>query len=323
MYSKPINPEISFSVIYIIHGDGNYIYHDTSGNPHSSDEEILEQALTVGEHIKNGEVFIFHQKKASKFLFFSQDDADFYYFRNGKRMKEDTYRRDKSDVDFNKELEIYMDSGDKELKNPVKMFLYYGHEIPFPGKEINIYNNTHPDIAFNDTLFTGIVKKFSSGNKFDLIVISTCNNGTPEMVYRLSPYTRFIIASPGDLHLSQINSAYLENLNNGDYTPFIFAKNFAEYSFNQLKKNTLTEITISLYDVEKTRDYVNDLINKENYKTNTELDNPGNCDCASISSFKTQNINAGVTVFYNPPAFGENKNIKTHSGWGCKNDIIF
>lgn len=318
-YPESAGPDVSVSIIYIIHGDGNYVYHDTSGNMHLSDEEILAQALYVGEHIKNGEVFIFHQKKASKFLFFPKDDADFYYFRNGERIREDTYRRDNSDFDFRKELKLYKVSGDRELKNPVKILLYYGHEIPFPGREVNTYNNTHPDITFNDTLFTTIVKNFAAGKKFDLVVVSTCNNGTPEMVFLLSPYSKFIIASPGDLHLSQINSSYLGNLNDADYTPYTFTKNFAGYAFNQLKKNTLTAITISLYDTEKTEAYVMDLMNNENYKTNVGLNTPGNCDCSSISTFNVKNIAEGVTVFYNPPAFGKNKNAAAHSGWGCKN----
>ena len=313
--------DTSFSVIYIIHGDGNYIYHDTSGNEHFSDEEILNQALSVGEHISNGEVFIFHEGKASKFLIFPKDDANFYYFRNGERIKEDTYRRDVRDSGFEKELKLYNDTRENK-KHRIKILLYYGHEIPFPGRAINAYNISHPDIAFDDTLFAGIVKKFASDRKFDLIVLSTCNNGTPKMVSLLSPYTKYIIASPEDLHLSQMNSTYLENLDPNNYEPFIFARNFADYAFNELKKNTLTAITISVYDTQKTSSYIKSIINTINYKKNLVSNYPGNCDCSSIKSFSTGNIENGVTIFYNPPAFGKNNKVLTHSGWGCKNDSL-
>lgn len=311
-----------FSIIYIIHGDGNYIYHDTSGNEHLSDEEILNQALSRGQNIKNGEVFIFHQGKASKFLVFPEDDARFYYFRDGKKIKEEKYRRDESDTGFIKELELYNAANDK-VKKRTRILLYYGHEIPFPGGGVNAYNSTHPQIIFNDTLFAGIVRKFASDGKFDLIVLSSCNNGTPEMISLLSPYTKYIIASPEDLHLSQMNSAYLEKLDPDNYQPYIFARNFADSAFNKLKKNTLTVITISLYDTQKTAAYVNSIIGSENYKKNILSNSPENCDCSSIKSFRSDNMEIGITVFYSPPFFGKDKKNSSHSGWGCKNEGIF
>ncbi len=310
-----------FSVIYIIHGDGNYIYHDTSGNQHLSDEEILNQALSAGKKIKNGEVFIFHQGKASKFLLFPEDDAGFYYFRDGKKIKEEEYKRDEADSGFMQELKLYNET-EENISQKRRILLYYGHEIPFPGGGINVYNSTHPQILFNDTLFAGVVKNFASDGKFDLIVLSTCNNGTPEMISLLSPYTKYIIASPEELHLSQMNSTYLENLDPNNYQPYVFAKNFAEYAFNELKKNTFTVITISLYDTQKIAGYINDIINSENYKKNILSNSPENCDCSSIKSFSEGNMGDGVTVFYNPPAFGKNNGINTYSGWGCKNENI-
>ncbi len=309
--------EISYSIIYIIHGDADYLYHDTSGTPHNADKEILSQAFDAAEGLDNAEVFIFHQGTASRFLFFPEDDSHCYYFKNGKRIKEDSYQRDETDSAFTSERNLYEKYRDKDKDSTIKMLLYYGHEIP-EENSINPYNITHPEIPFNDHLFEQAIKGFSAGDRFDLIVLSTCNNGTPGMVRLLSPYTRFIIASPENLHLSQMNSLFLKNLNIKNYEPSSFARAFAENAFNMLKKNTLTVITISVYDIDKTKPYVNNLIKIRHKQPAAAAIN--NCDCSTIGAYRKTGMESGVTVFYKPPAFGKNKTKSVHSGWGCKKE---
>ncbi len=316
-FGKSPDSGASFSIIYIIHGDADYLYHDTSGTSHYADEEILDQAFDAAKNLDNSEVFIFHQGTASRFLFFPEDDSHFYYFSNGKRIKEDSYKRDRSDSSFTSEINLYEKYRDKDRDNTIKMLMYYGHEIP-EGNSINPYNLTHPDIPFSDNLFAKAVKGFASGNKFDLIVLSTCNNGTPEMVSLLSPYTKYIVASPENLHLSQMNSSTLKNLNVKNYQPYQFARAFAENAFNKLKENTLTVITISVYDVDKTRDYVHSAGEDNSDKNNRTPAAINNCDCSTIESYRKPGMESGVTVFYKPPAFGKDKNKTVHSGWGCK-----
>ena len=315
--------ERTFSIIYIIHGDADYLYHDTSGTSHYADKEILDQAFDAAEGLDSAEVFIFHQGTASKFLFFPQDDSRFYYYKNGKEVQTDSYRRDDDDSTFTTEINLYKKYSETDNDSTIKILLYYGHEIP-EGSPINPYNITHPGIAFNETLFEKAVKGFSSGTGFDLIVLSTCNNGTPEMVRLLSPYTRFIIASPENLHLSQMNSGYLKKLNINNYDPFNFARDFAENAFNKLKENTLTVITVSLYNVDKTRTYVDSVTESNNNRL--KQSEPGainNCDCSTIAAYNKPGMESGVTVFYNPPAFGKKKNKTSHSGWGCKKSPDF
>ncbi len=308
-----------FVIIYIIHGDADYLFHDTSGTAHYADNEILSQALDAAESLENSEVFIFHQGPASKFLFFPQDDSHFYYFSNGKRIKEDSYTRDQSDSDLTKEISLYNQYRDKDKTGSRRFLLYYGHEIPVKGGDINPYNETHPEINFNRELFSKSVKLFAGENKFDLIVLSTCNNGTPEMVSLLSPYTKYLIASPENLHLSQMNSASLKLLNNNSYDPYSFAYSFAQNAFDQLKQNTLTVITISLYDIDKTGPYVRTILKINNGYSGSQPEQAiSNCDCNSIKSYLEPDMENGVTVFYNPPEFGKNKNKKSHSGWGCR-----
>ena len=53
---------IRYSIIFIIHGDNDYLYHDTSDNKFYADEETLAEAKRVAEENPQAEVFIFHKK---------------------------------------------------------------------------------------------------------------------------------------------------------------------------------------------------------------------------------------------------------------------
>lgn len=76
---------VSYSIVCVIHGDGDYLYHDTTGNEYRADEEALAGALRVAEENPNAEVFIFHQQPRRRFLFlFPLPDGEFHYYRNGR-----------------------------------------------------------------------------------------------------------------------------------------------------------------------------------------------------------------------------------------------
>jgi hypothetical protein len=54
-----------YSMVFIIHGDGEYLYFDTLGNEHIADDEILRKAKVVAESNPAAEVFIFSRKTSS------------------------------------------------------------------------------------------------------------------------------------------------------------------------------------------------------------------------------------------------------------------
>lgn len=79
-----INGATHYSIVCIIHGDGDYLYHDTNGNEFTADKEVLSDIKKVAVQNPDAEVFIFHQRPAQSFLFFFPlRDGDFYYYRNG------------------------------------------------------------------------------------------------------------------------------------------------------------------------------------------------------------------------------------------------
>ena len=53
---------LRYSMVFIIHGDGDYIYHDTQGNERRADEKALVEATLVAMLNPQAEVFIFHEK---------------------------------------------------------------------------------------------------------------------------------------------------------------------------------------------------------------------------------------------------------------------
>lgn len=289
-----ISAETEYRIIYIIHGDANYYYHDENGKEISADKRILNQAINAAENASRGEVFIFHQKKGGNFLLlFSENDGSFFYYKNGKKISEENYSKSKSFA-INSEAEIFRKyvNADQDIKS---IFLYYGHEIP--GTEKKGYNVTYPNKIYTIKDLSIGIKKFAEFQEkiFDLIVLSTCNNGTRYTIKKLSPFADKIIASPENLHLSYIDSGYLKLLEGSYYNFDRFVYDFAEAAFNKLKENVHTVITVSVYDTKKSD------INMPNFYSSANEDN------------------VEVKVYYSPPKFGRNKYQKIHTGWGKDN----
>ena len=97
-----------YSIICVIHGDGDYLYHDTSGTEYRADEEALAEARRIGQHNPRAEVFIFHQKPRRHMLFlFPLHDGDFSYYLHGRLVAEESYWRDQEDSPWAVERALY------------------------------------------------------------------------------------------------------------------------------------------------------------------------------------------------------------------------
>lgn len=248
--SIPVGYEY-YRIIYIIHGDNNYLYHDEKGNAVKADEKILGQAKYVAKNIKRGEVFIFYHKPRNKFLFFTKDDGEFYYFKNGSKISEKSYSRENS-MFYSIESAMINEHSEKINQAMKNILLYYGHEIP--DDERNGYHLSYPDKKFSINVFgkgvEELVNSFPSKDKsFDLIILSTCRNGTETTLDILTPFTDYLIASPGDIHLSYLNSESLLTLTYDSNTVYDIALEFTHAAYDKLKNSTLTEVNLILYDL--------------------------------------------------------------------------
>lgn len=311
-----------YSITYVIHGDAGYLYHDSTGTARQADEKVLREAMRVGEQAGHGEVLIFHQKPEKKVLWlFPKKDRRFLYYRNGELIRETNYSPGPGEGVFAAEsrlLRRHRSSPDTARS----IFLYFGHEIPYTDGAG--YFKSLPGLAFNTDTFTGGLRDMLPGSgSFGLTVLSTCNNGSPDMVHALQPYTNVLLASPQNLHLSHIDTEGLASL---ERNPSISSKELAEMlaqrTYNRLVRFLQTVISLSVYDMETIGPAAGriDAVYR-NYLHSHNAAEPGvdNIDCAGLPVFDgTTPFSEGVESWYRAPRFGRKAGEASHSGWGCK-----
>lgn len=324
--SRGISPqeEVEYSIIYLIHGDADYLYHDSLGRSRQADEEVLAEAKRLGQKASRGEVFIFHQRPEKKILWlFPQKDRRFYHYRNGILENSISYSPSSESGIFSTESRLLNEHKTGTEGNINNIFLYFGHEIPYSNGLG--YHRTIPGIDFNtDNFAKGLRKMLPEGEiPFELTVLSTCNNGSPDMVHAMKPYSQTLLASPQNLHLSHIDTGKLSVLDqHPDMEGEKLASVLANDTYARLSNFIQTVISLTVYDMQQVSKYISEtdslyrqyLNNSPAQETVTE-----NTDCTSLPVFgKDSDLTKGVTVWYRPPKFGHKTNKKTHSGWGCK-----
>lgn len=318
---------VDYSVIYYIHADADYLYHTPDGDPVRENSEVLATAIEVAEAAQSGEVFIYHQRPEKKlFGIFPRRNSRFYHFRNGQQINRVKYR-------YPDEKEAFL-ATEAQLMNKVRahnktdehqnFLLYFGHEIPSEnGKG---YHQSLPGIDVNEVSFAKGVQRFlvSDEDRFDLVVLSTCNNGTPAMANLLMPFTDAMLASPQNLHLSHFDSNSLDllEINPPPVSPLRIANSMAGQTYRRLDKEIETTITLSVYDFEIVQEYIDKLhgiVTRYNTSIHT---NPfsDNIDCKQLGLFDDE-FKKGIETWYKPARFGRKSQAKTHSGWGCKPHI--
>lgn len=318
-----------YSIIFVIHGDGDYLYHDTNGNEYEANEEALASAKRVAQQNPSAEVFIFHQRPRQHFLlFFPLRDGEFYYYRNGQLIANESYWRDQEQSHLNPEVELYSRFRSDNQRNMVSMFLYYGHEIPE-------FGGTGYDASYSDRTFTvhdlasGLKNFTRNSTRFDLMVLSTCFSGTPYTIGALGSFARYIIASPDNLHLSYFDIHLLERLDLSlrDEDIPAFAKRFAQEAFDRLTRDIQTAVSVAVYDIDLVQEYLHSVKSVYDQTVTTlqeELHDlmrkTEHCDCVDLPAFALPTINDGVDIFYRPARFGRLKHKLNHSGWECWRD---
>lgn len=325
-----LSEKSDYSLIFFVHGDGDYFYHDTNGNEYKADEVTLEKAKRIAEQNLDAEVFIFHLKPKRYFLlFFPLKDGEFYYYRNGRLIVNEKYWRDQEESNFNLEVDIYRSFHVDNQHEMLKMFLYFGHEIPelgglgydvsYPNREFTVHN-----------LANGLREFTGNSSKFDLVILATCFSGTPFTIGALSSYAKYIVASPENLHLSYYDLNLFERLDFhlSDLDLHAFVKKFAKKAFDRLSNEVQTEVSVAVYDVDRTRNFIDSINNiYENSlitlrgETRVYPATVEHCDCAELVEYKSPTIGDGVDLFYRPASFGRLKYKQNHSGWQCWRNI--
>ena len=318
--------ETRYSIVCIIHGDGDYVYHDTGGNEYNADEEAAASARRIGEQNPYAEVFIFHQKPRRHVLFvFPLRDGEFTYYRNGKLTAHESYWRDEGQSPFDPEVALYRRFRSVIQNGEKNVFLYCGHEIPESGGMG--YDASYPDRPFAVPALARALRGFTRDSvRSDLIVLSTCYGGTPYTIGTLGSSARYIIASPGNLHLSYFDLRPLERLDvsmrDGDVAAF--AGRFARQTFDRLAGDIQTAVSVAVYDVERVQGFLDAVqgayehaLTSMRGETQATLATMEHCDCAHLPTYALPAMGEGVAVFYRPARFGRLKDKLHHSGWEC------
>ena len=315
-----------FSIVCVIHGDGDYLYHDTTGNEYRADEEALAAAQRVAQQNPRAEVFIFHQKPRRHFLFmFPLDDGEFYYYRNGRLLANESYSRDQKQSHVDPEVRLYRRFRADSHREVVRLFLYCGQEIPeFGGAG---YDASYPDRPFTVRDLVGGLKGFTGDStRFDLLVLSTCFGGTPYTIGALGSFARYIVASPGNLHLSYFDLHSLERLDLGlrDGNMQACARRFARQAFDRLTGAVQTAVSVAVYDVDRVQGFLHRVhgvydhtLSTLNGETQASMATVEHCDCGDLPAYVLPTMNEGVDVFYRPARFGRSQHKQSHSGWEC------
>lgn len=246
-----------FQLIYVIHGDASYSYHDPQGRRHYADQEAIAQAIEVAHAGLNAEIFIFHQKPARTRFFFPVKNGILFHFRFGEKVREETYLRYANGTSLGSEVALYRTYS---ASAPVRILLYFGHEIP--ERDGRGYSASYPSRNFSLAEFTRGLQEFAltgndaSGSEkpFALLTLSSCKGGSPVTLGALGAFTDYILASPGDLHLSYMDTRAFMGIFPDPKLPFgkaetrSLASEMARNSFDKLKEATQTEITVGLWE---------------------------------------------------------------------------
>lgn len=142
------------------------------------------------------------------------------------------------------------------------------------------------------------------------------------MARELSGLSDYLVASPQNLHLSHLMDSPLLQLESNPEIPTAeIAHSIAEQSFERLSTFLQTMVTVAVYDLKEIRSEVGQLA--QTYRAYLEEIQQNslfvdNVDCRSIPGLHRKLPRDGVTLYFQPPAFGTESASANHSGWGCK-----
>jgi hypothetical protein len=311
------------TLVFVVHGDANYSYHDLHGSARRADEDVVAEARAIAVQTPHADVHIFHQIKRRHFLFvFPRRDGRSYHYRNGHLVGETSYWRDEGPTRLAPEIRILEQYAGEEPPGIATVLLYFGHELPeFHGAG---YDASHKDRhASIDDLAELAGAAADSWGKLDLLVLATCSGGTPHAIRALAPHARYVVASPEDLHLSYFDLQPLAQLEIGSDDDAVqrFAASLTHHAFERLTSEVQTPVSVVLYDTEAARPFLDSVAGTYSARlSDAEAMPEGSfvrCDCAAASEYVSPEMGDGLEVLYRAPRFGRMKHTRDHSGWAC------
>lgn len=313
--SEPSTAPLRQRLVVVVHGDAGYLYHTPDGTAHRADTETLREAFAAARSMPRAEVFVVHKRPHDPLLgLLPRDDGTLYHFRRGRLVRRTTYDQRRR-APLAAEAALLRDHRapvpDSTLFTAA---LYYGHAVPErtrPG-----YHRSRPGVPLGvKGLARGLGRLSPSDDRFDAVVLSTCDGGTPHTIAALAPQARSVLAAPGDLHLSFIDADLLSTV--ADVTsPEEWTHRFAERAFGRLTGRVATAVTLATYDADRTAPAARRLADRVRPDTSTAPTGARHIDCRRALGVPVDT--AGVRVWHRPARFGPRADRATHSGWACR-----
>ena len=299
-----------FSLVIVVHGDGSYLYHDRSGGARQADRDAWARTVALAKSNPEARVFLFHQRLTRGL----RANGRFAVYRSGRLDASGPYRRRTGDLAAEEEIYRRHFGGGAADR---RFFLFFGHQLPErsePG-----YHASLPEAQWGlDALGRSLAGFLPEGERFDLTVLSTCNNGTPTAITLLAPVTRVLVASPADLHLSHLGLAALHHLERGPAETHEIAVAMAAGSYRELSARVSTAVTIAVYDVDRLAPALGPAAAALRSRlAEPRVGPPVYADCGDDPDLGWVAGLDGVEVFFRPPRFGPGKAATGHSGLQC------
>lgn len=311
---NPSGP-IQQRIVVIVHGDASYLYHDGDGTGHQADEETLRETFAAARAMPNAEIFVFHQRPKNALLgLFPRDDGTFYHLRGGRLLHQTTYDQDRT-APLSVEAELLRTRrsalGDSSAFTAA---LYYGHAVP--ERPRSGYHRSRPEVPFGISgLARGLGRMTGpDASAFDVVLLSTCDGGTPHTLAALAPYARYVLASPGDLHLSYVDADLLATVASTT-DPALWTQRLAEQAFDRLTARTTTAVTLAAYHLDLVAPTARRMAQRVRPDSSTAPTGARHVDCRQVLDLPIDTT--GVRTWHRPARFGPQADRDSHSGWGC------
>lgn len=231
-------------LIYVLQQDAFFTYFDKNSKAQNYWTKTLLEAQANSNACIDCDVLVFQRSEAKSP---KEKSGQFSKFKNGKLVTLKKYSYMFSETFFLEEelkiLQLELPLGEKQTK---RYFYYFGHMIP----EANVKNYYHsfPEKQFSMmSLIEGLKKFVDQWGAIDVLTLSSCENGSPITIYYLNSVANLVLASPGKLYLSMMNTKVSSSFD----VPLIVAREMMKNSFESLKNETKTEVTLALYDTQK------------------------------------------------------------------------
>lgn len=308
--APPDSGLVPLRAIHLVHGDGEYAWHDSAGARHHADRDALREAREAAAKAA-GESFVFHLEARAP-LFGRRSDGFWFHYRDGILIGRGTYAAYPGDSALAAEARVLRARGGMRPAERV-VLAWFSHEIEGTEALSRRALFDGPSLAGG---LSRLQPRADSSKPYALVVVSSCYGGNPETLRALAPLAERVVASPAYLHLSYLDvSAFGEPwaAHSAADAAARLADTVAARSFARLSRLTRTEVTVATYDTERIVPFL-----PAEKTTSPRTGTVAWTDCAGRKDFDPESAAQGVKLLYRPPEFGANKGREARSAWQCR-----